>query len=91
MAAAVRADVARQLALEDASTLSVTLEAVTWSDGSLGCPRPDRVYTQAVVPGWRIVVGDGRRAWTYHAARGGQWVLCPPRHAAAPPPGTPAR
>ena len=30
-------------------------EAVTWSDGSLGCPQPGEYYTQVLVPGYWIV------------------------------------
>ena len=32
----------------------LSAEAVTWSDGSLGCPQPGMMYTQALVPGFRI-------------------------------------
>lgn len=36
-------------------------EAVIFASGALGCPEPDRLYTQAQVPGFRIVLAlDGR-------------------------------
>ena len=52
-------------------------EPVVWNDGALGCPSPGAIYTQALVPGWRIVVrlGDGRRI-DYHASRTGAWLRC---------------
>jgi hypothetical protein len=50
---------------------------VTWSDGSLGCPRPDMSYTQALVPGYRIRIRAGERLLDYHASQRGQFVLCP--------------
>jgi hypothetical protein len=88
LAAAVRADAARMLGLADGgAALQVTAEAVTWSDGSLGCPQPGMMYTQALVPGWRVVVGDGARQWAYHASRAGAWVLCPAGRARGPLPG----
>ena len=34
----------------------LTVESVTWSDGSLGCPEPGMMYTQALVRGHRIRV-----------------------------------
>lgn len=68
--------------------LTVRTESVTWRDGALGCPSSDRMYTQALVPGWRIVVTDGSRSATYHASRSGRWLLCPPERAQAPLPGS---
>ncbi len=34
----------------------VSAEAVTWGDGSLGCPEPGMAYTQALEEGMRVVV-----------------------------------
>lgn len=31
-------------------------EAVTWNDGSLGCPEPGMSYTQALVDGYHVVL-----------------------------------
>ncbi|MBI3156766.1 MAG: hypothetical protein HYZ20_15360 [Burkholderiales bacterium] len=78
LAAAIRADAARMLARDDGGAgLAVTLQDAVWSDGSLGCPQPGMMYTQALVPGWRVVVGDGAREWVYHASRAGAWLHCP--------------
>lgn len=88
VARAVRIDAARLWGRgDDGAGLSVRTEAVTWRDGAIGCPAPDRVYTQALVPGWRIVVSDGTRVASYHATRRGTWLLCPPDRAQAPLPG----
>ena len=38
----------------------LSAEAVTWSDGSLGCPEPGMMYTQALVPGYRVQIRGGR-------------------------------
>ena len=35
-----------------------------WSDGCLGLGT-DEICTQAITPGWQIVVTDGLRNWTY--------------------------
>jgi hypothetical protein len=33
--------------------------SANWNDGSLGCPRPDQVYTQAITPGYHVVFEVG--------------------------------
>lgn len=76
MEAAVRADAVRRWQLVNAQRLLVRFEDVTWSDGSLGCPQPGLAYTQALVPGWRVLVIEGSRETVYHASRRGQWLLC---------------
>ena len=55
----------------------VSAQAVTWSDGSLGCPRPDRQYTKALVDGYRVQLSVNGEVWDYHANRRGTLVLCP--------------
>ena len=45
----------------------VSTDEVTWRDGSIGCPEPGMNYTQALVPGVRVVLElDGVR-YEYHA------------------------
>ena len=62
----------------DASQLSVALaEAVTWPDGSLGCPQPGREYAQMLVSGYRIRIVAGTSTLEYHASMRGQPFLCP--------------
>ena len=36
-----------------------------WSDGCLGLGKPDEICTQAITPGYQVVVTDGIRNWTY--------------------------
>jgi hypothetical protein len=54
----------------------VTAEAVTWSDGSLGCPEPGMMYTQALVPGYRVVLRAGDETLNFHAAQSGDFRFC---------------
>ena len=49
---------------------------MTWSDGSLGCPRPGQVYTQALVPGYQVVLEVEGRQYDYRATERGYYVLC---------------
>lgn len=61
--------------LRDAMTV-IRAEAIIWSDGSLGCPQPGEVYTQATVPGYWIVLEANGRTYDYRAAENGAFILC---------------
>lgn len=49
----------------------------TFPDGAVGCPEPGRMYTQALVEGYRVVLARGERAWLYTAGEDGVPRLCP--------------
>src|SRR5689334_14364032 len=80
------ADTTRRLA---AKPRVVGVERVTWRDGSLGCPQPGMVYTQGLVPGWRIELAVGSKSIVYHASLQGRVVHCPPGRAKKPLPADP--
>ncbi|WP_152192728.1 hypothetical protein [Georgenia satyanarayanai] len=79
------ADLAEHLGIDPAAVTVVSREDVTWPDGSLGCPRPGMSYTQAQVPGARLVLAAEGREFSYHAGRSGDFARC-----ASPRLGTPA-
>lgn len=54
----------------------VTAEAVTWSDGALGCPEPGMMYTQALVPGYRVVLDANGEELHFHAGESGDVRYC---------------
>jgi hypothetical protein len=83
------ADAVARLAVSADDIEVVSALRVTWPDGSLGCPEPDMQYTQALVPGWRILLRAGGRTLDYHAAANGHVNLCPPEQATEPMPGDP--
>lgn len=82
-------DAARRTKLERSKLNVISAEAVTWPDGSLGCPQPGMLYTQALVPGYRIRIQAGTEVLDYHAGRRGQLVLCPSGRSMEPAPGGP--
>jgi hypothetical protein len=91
-------DTAIQAALADASQRSgldasalrvISAEAVTWRDGSLGCPQPGMMYTQALVPGFRVRVLAAGQTLDYHASRFGAPLVCPAGRAVDPLPADP--
>lgn len=52
-------------------------EAQEWPDGSLGCPDPEQMYTQAIVPGFKLTFSDGAKSYEVHTdQQGNQAVLC---------------
>lgn len=72
----VKLDLAGQLDLDISAIKVVSSTAVTWRDGSLGCPQPDMMYTQALVPGYRIVLQVDGREYAYHTNDSGYFILC---------------
>ncbi len=71
------ADAMRRTGIEAAELRVTTAETVTWSDGSLGCPQPGMLYTQALVPGYRIRIDAAGDTLDYHAGQRGAPRLCP--------------
>jgi hypothetical protein len=51
-------------------------EAVTWTDGSLDCPEPGMMYTQALVDGYHVVVDASGTELDYRATTNGDYRLC---------------
>ena len=83
---AALADAARRTKIDASQLKVVSAESVTWSDGSMGCPRPDMGYTQALVPGYRIRILANGQLLDYHAGPRGAPFLCPPERATDPVP-----
>jgi hypothetical protein len=71
------ADAAKRTGMKKAELKVISAEAVTWPDGSLGCPQPGMMYTQALVPGYRVRIQAGGDVLEYHASRVGQPAFCP--------------
>jgi hypothetical protein len=69
-------DLVSQTGADRVAVSVLSAEAITWPDGSLGCPQPDTMYTQALVDGYRIVLGLGEEKFNYHLSDTGAFVLC---------------
>jgi hypothetical protein len=90
--APAREDLARRLRVDPGELDVVSVEEVTWPDGSLGCPEPGMSYTEALVEGSKVVLGYDGRVYVYHAGDDDQPFLCPSDdkdggHEFLPPPG----
>jgi hypothetical protein len=73
---AIKADLVDKLDADPDTIDVVTARAVTWNDGSLGCARPDQVYTQALVPGYQVILEYAGNKYDYRAAETGYFFLC---------------
>lgn len=69
-------DAAERAGIQRDEVEVLTAESVTWNDGSLGCPEPGMMYTQALVPGYRVVVEAGGEEMHFHASEGGSFRFC---------------
>lgn len=78
MAELAVADLVERLGVEPTDVTVVGSESVTWSDGSLGCPEPGMSYTQALVPGHRVVLTVDGATYEYHSGRDAAPFWCPP-------------
>jgi hypothetical protein len=74
----LRADLAKRMGDEAlaASARVVRAEAVDWPNGALGCPTRGQMYTQAIVPGYRVDFDVAGKVYSYHAAATGYFKLC---------------
>lgn len=69
-------DLAKAQSVEpDAVTVAGYFE-VTWSDGSLGCPKPGMSYTQALVPGHLLVLEVEDQQFSYHGGQKAGFTYC---------------
>ncbi len=69
-------DLANRLGIPGSDIEVVTEKIVTWRDGSLGCPKPGMMYTQALVEGTLIVLRAGGRDYSYHSGAGKPPFYC---------------
>lgn len=66
----------------------VSVRAVTWSDSSLGCPEPDRMYAQVLVEGHEVVLEAHGKTHELHVSPK-SIVVCHRRSTGTSPPRRP--
>jgi hypothetical protein len=69
-------DLANRLNIASEEITLVDVVEVIWRDGSLGCPKPGMMYTQALVEGRRIRLSVGETVYHYHSSKRGRPFLC---------------
>lgn len=73
---AIVEDLAMRLGEPVVDPTVVQSETMTWNDGSLGCPKPGQVYTQALVDGYQVVVEVDGVEYDYRVGNGTDVRLC---------------
>ena len=71
-----RDDLARRALVKPESITIVSATEQQWPDGALGCPKPGEVYTQMIVPGYRVVLEAAGEKYAYHSDRRGNFIVC---------------
>ena len=77
-----REAVARRHQAPQARIETLKAEPVEWSDAGLGCPEPDRMYAQVVVPGFRVTLRLDGKTYVVHVGDG-RAVVCERKEAEA--------
>ncbi|MHB0876865.1 MAG: hypothetical protein ACYC5O_12575 [Anaerolineae bacterium] len=62
-----RKDLAGRLGTGLEAIRVVSIEAKRWNDAGLGCPEPGKVYLQAMVDGFRLILETGGRRYDYRS------------------------
>lgn len=73
---AVVADAAKRFKVAENLVVLTRAEQVTWSDGSMGCAEPGQMYTQMLVPGFRVIAKTSGGELAYHTDARGHVVSC---------------
>ncbi len=71
------ADAATRAGVDVSELVVVHAAPVEFNDGSLGCPEPGMGYTQAIVPGYQVIVEHDGAQLDYRASGPGAFRLCP--------------
>ena len=64
---AARDDLVARLAISPESIEVRSVAAPNWPDSSLGCPEPERFYSQVVTAGYRILLAANETEYPYHS------------------------
>lgn len=82
--AEVVADAASRARVRTGQVDVTRAEAVQWRDGSLGCPEPGMMYTQAIVDGYWVELRAGGEGYDYRLDGRGNFRICDQRFAGPP-------
>lgn len=69
-------DLAQILNVDESKISIDKLEVVDWPNGSLGCPKSGYFYTQAIVPGYKVIFSYNQKTYEYHTDKGKQFIQC---------------
>jgi hypothetical protein len=70
------ADLVQRTNADEKNIKVIRSQAVTWRDGSLGCPKPGVFYTQALVDGYWVILQIEGTDYDYRVSNSGYFTLC---------------
>ena len=73
---AIRADLEARIGVDVSSMVVGPYEKATWPDGSMGCPKPGEMYTQAIVEGYEVIVAYDGAEYDYRVSDSGIVRFC---------------
>jgi hypothetical protein len=65
IAEAVRQDLFRKSGIPEDQIKIQEVSTVQWPNACLGLPKSGEMCAEVIVPGWRIVLSDGKNTWIY--------------------------
>jgi hypothetical protein len=71
-----RQDLASRLKIDPAKITVVSEEKITWNDGSMGCPKPGMMYTQALIDGTKVILSAEQKNYQYNAGSDDKPFIC---------------
>jgi hypothetical protein len=72
----MKSDLSQRAGVDSEAITVIKVEAVTWNDGSLGCPRPGEMYTMALEPGYRLILTADGKEFYYHTRGTVYFIHC---------------
>lgn len=69
-------DLAGRLDVDQGVIKVISVETVTWRDGSIGCRDGDKAYIQVLIDGTRILLEYDGETYHYHSERDSDPFLC---------------
>jgi len=73
---AAKQDLAQRLGIDASAIEVVEVDAVTWPDTSLGCPKPGMMYPQVLVEGVLVQLRANGQTYRYHGDGQSRLFLC---------------
>ena len=77
-------DLATRIGVAEDAVKVREARSVQWGSGAMGCPKPGMNYTQAIVPGVRLLLEANETIYYYHGRTGRSLFFCPAERARAP-------
>ncbi len=74
--AAAIAHLSEQTGIPPEQITLVSIEAMDWSDTSLGCPQEGYMYAQVITPGYLLLLEAQGQQYKYHTDKATNVVLC---------------